>query len=476
MVLSNLRRRLLFQVLMVVQMRNENKHWQIFLLKKRYVTPMTSRILTSFSSGYQLTYTVLSTTFKLQKKYRIRMSMKNIQVNTKFVNHLQPEWIRFVMAAKQARDQHKVNFDQLYAFLKHNENDAKEVREMKQRHPYQLALLANNYNPPPSYSSSKSQYNPPVDYHPYQPYQIVPSYQPINSPPPQHSYAPFVGYGVNIGKSQAIGLRSANTVSDVNAHQSRVTRCYNCKGEGYIAKQCTAKKRVKDSEWFKEKMLLVKAHESRVVLHEDQQDFLANRLEEMDSDYDDLQLHITSNFKADHADAYDSDCDDEATACAIFMVSLSPAGSINRDTAGPSYDSELISEVPNYDTYHEDDILNDTIQEMKYNEHFVSNDNSCDELTSNSNVISYADYMVTIENNVAQYVPPPEQDKNAMILSVIKHMKGQLEQCNMVNQKAKCVNESLSSKLERYKEKVKVLEEKQTSKEFLTQREAHLDS
>ncbi|GJX98839.1 hypothetical protein Tco_0355858 [Tanacetum coccineum] len=34
--------------------------------------------------------------------------------------------------AKQARDLHSVNFDQLYAFLKHNERDAKEVREMQQ--------------------------------------------------------------------------------------------------------------------------------------------------------------------------------------------------------------------------------------------------------------------------------------------------------------------------------------------------------
>ncbi|GJW99341.1 hypothetical protein Tco_0183255 [Tanacetum coccineum] len=122
-------------------------------------------------------------------------------------------------------------------------------------------------------------------------------------------------------------------------------------------------------------------------------------------------LHTTSNFKADHVDAYDSDCDDEATACAIFMASLSPTGSINGDTGGPSYDSELLSE-------------------LEYNDHVVFNDNPCDELTSNSNVISYVDYMVTIENDAAQYVPPPEQGKNAMILSVIEHMKGQVEQCN----------------------------------------------
>ncbi|GJZ66596.1 hypothetical protein Tco_0623292 [Tanacetum coccineum] len=55
------------------------------------------------------------------------MSMRPMQINTKFVNHLQPEWSRFVTTAKQARNLHSITFDQLYAFLKHNERDVKEV-------------------------------------------------------------------------------------------------------------------------------------------------------------------------------------------------------------------------------------------------------------------------------------------------------------------------------------------------------------
>ncbi|GJX08290.1 hypothetical protein Tco_0196222 [Tanacetum coccineum] len=41
----------------------------------------------------------------------IKMTMKKIQVNTKFMNHLQPEWSRFVTTAKQAKDLHNVIFD-----------------------------------------------------------------------------------------------------------------------------------------------------------------------------------------------------------------------------------------------------------------------------------------------------------------------------------------------------------------------------
>ncbi|GJR41709.1 hypothetical protein Tco_1309812, partial [Tanacetum coccineum] len=119
----------------------------------------------------------------------IHMTMSPMQINMKFVNHLQPEWSRFVTADKQAKYRHSMNFDQLYAFLKHNEKDAKEVREMQQRFPVPLALLANTYNPPPSYSSHQTQYHtqPTEFYLPYQHYQssTLITQQLIQSPPLQ---------------------------------------------------------------------------------------------------------------------------------------------------------------------------------------------------------------------------------------------------------------------------------------------------
>nr|GFD14299.1 hypothetical protein [Tanacetum cinerariifolium] len=41
--------------------------------------------------------------------------------------------------------------------------------------------------------------------------------------------------------------------------RQKVIVCYNCKGEGYMAKQCTKPKRKRDAEWFKDKVLLVQA-------------------------------------------------------------------------------------------------------------------------------------------------------------------------------------------------------------------------
>ncbi|GJX25604.1 hypothetical protein Tco_0231900 [Tanacetum coccineum] len=116
-----------------------------------------------------------------------------------------------------------------------------------------------------------------------------------------------------------------------------------------------------------------------------------------------------------------------------------------------------VKQVPHYDTYHDSDVLNSNIQELGYIENIISNNESYDELTSNNNVISYTDYMLTIGNDEDNYVPPPIQ-KNDIMLSVIEQMKSQVDKCNMVNQESKSKNESLTSELERYKDIVRVLE------------------
>ncbi|GKB36354.1 hypothetical protein Tco_0881296 [Tanacetum coccineum] len=295
---------------------------------------------------------------------------------------------------------------------------------MRQRFPEPLALLANTYNPPPLYSSHQTQYHtqPTKVYQPYQHYQSsTPITQQLIQSPPFQSYSPTVvqqlpiyqpdtelaiptflpsidpiesinkamiflslnvqgrqsqGYAGNAGNNQASGARVTNTVGNTGANQPR------------------------------DKMLLAQAQEAGVILNDEQQDFLADSLEETD-DYEDLQLQATTNFKVDHVDEYDLDCDEEATTNAIFMANLSPVGSHNDDTVKPCYDSDIPYKVPYYDTYHDSGMLNPNIQELGYIENIVSNNESLDEHKGNNDVISYTDYMLTIRNDEDNYVPPP---------------------------------------------------------------------
>ncbi|GKB65718.1 hypothetical protein Tco_0921904, partial [Tanacetum coccineum] len=57
----------------------------------------------------------------------IRMTMPNIQLNSKFVNNMSPEWDRFVTAVKLNKGLKETNHEQLYAYLKqHEKHDAQD--------------------------------------------------------------------------------------------------------------------------------------------------------------------------------------------------------------------------------------------------------------------------------------------------------------------------------------------------------------
>nr|GFA09746.1 hypothetical protein [Tanacetum cinerariifolium] len=76
-----------------------------------------------------------------------------------------------------------------------------------------------------------------------------------------------------------------------------------------MARQCTQPKRLRNSAWFKEKIMLVQALEAGQVLDEEQIAFLVD-LEVTKSQ--DTQTTITHNaaFYTDDLDAFDSNCDE----------------------------------------------------------------------------------------------------------------------------------------------------------------------
>ncbi|GJU87263.1 hypothetical protein Tco_1294809, partial [Tanacetum coccineum] len=60
----------------------------------------------------------------------IKMTMSRMQLNSKFVNNMLPEWSRFITEVKLNRGLKESNFDQLYAYLKQHEVHANENRMM----------------------------------------------------------------------------------------------------------------------------------------------------------------------------------------------------------------------------------------------------------------------------------------------------------------------------------------------------------
>ncbi|GKF00390.1 integrase, catalytic region, zinc finger, CCHC-type containing protein [Tanacetum coccineum] len=56
----------------------------------------------------------------------------------------------------------------------------------------------------------------------------------------------------------------------------RVVKCYNCQGEGHMARQCTQPKRTRNAAWYKDKEMLAEAQEAGQILDEEQLAFLAD--------------------------------------------------------------------------------------------------------------------------------------------------------------------------------------------------------
>ncbi|GJY12759.1 integrase, catalytic region, zinc finger, CCHC-type containing protein [Tanacetum coccineum] len=109
--------------------------------------------------------------------------------------------------------------------------------------------------------------------------------------------------------------------------QTRVVKCYNCQGEGHMAKQCTQPKRPRNAAWFKEKTMLVETQEFGQILDAEQQAFLADP-GILNGQTAQTTIPNTVAFQTEDLDAYYSDCDDVSNAKAVLMANLSNYDSI----------------------------------------------------------------------------------------------------------------------------------------------------
>ncbi|GJY54488.1 hypothetical protein Tco_0446152 [Tanacetum coccineum] len=286
----------------------------------------------------------------------IKMTMSRMQLNLKFVNNMLPEWGRLVTAVKLNRGLRDSNYDQLYAYLKQHEAHANENKMMLDRFTQHtmdhLALMSNNK-----------------------------------------------GQGNNARGAGAGGYGGAqNRVGNANPGQARQIKCYNCNGICHIARNCTQLKRPQNSEYFKDKMLLMQAQENGVSLDEEQLLFIVGGQDKgVDEDVDeqpvqDLALNVDKVFQANDCDAFDFDVDEAPTTQTMFMANLSSADPIYEE-ASSSYDSNILSEVHDHDHYqdavcehHEVHKMHDDVQ-PNYVVDLHAN------YTSDGNMISYDQYV-----------------------------------------------------------------------------------
>ncbi|GJY43809.1 retrovirus-related pol polyprotein from transposon TNT 1-94, partial [Tanacetum coccineum] len=243
------------------------------------------------------------------------------------------------------------------------------------------------------------------------------------------------------------GNRGITTTSKGNyaAGQPRVVKCYNCQGEGHMARQCTQPKRPRNAAWFKEKLMLVEAQKAGQILDEEQLAFLADP---GISEAPVAQQIIPHNsaFQTEDLDAYNSDYDDLSSAKAVLMANIS------------SCDSDVLSEVLYSDSY-PNDMINQDVQEMQYFEQTHIDDFQDNEIHSDSNIIPYSQYLQESQDAVIQDTNSSTPN-DLLVLSLVEQMTDHVAHLDKENQTNKMVNESLTAELERYKERVTIFEQR----------------
>nr|GEV11086.1 hypothetical protein [Tanacetum cinerariifolium] len=106
----------------------------------------------------------------------------------------------------------------------------------------------------------------------------------------------------------------------------------------------------------------------------------------------DLALNVDNVFQENDCDAFDSDVDEAPTAQTMFMANLSSAAHVY-DEVNPSYDLDILSEVHDHD--HSQDAVCEPHDEHEIHDSVQLNPvvDSHADYTSNSNMISYDQYV-----------------------------------------------------------------------------------
>ncbi|GJU38355.1 retrovirus-related pol polyprotein from transposon TNT 1-94 [Tanacetum coccineum] len=440
-----------------------------------------------------------------------KMPLEQFQVNTKFLNTLPDEWSKFVTDVKLVKDLHTTNVDQLHAHLQQHERHANEVRLMHERNPDPLALVASHQVTQPAYQSHLHHHPQSLTQHhvsPYQSSQFVTPYQtqqfttnqstPLSISYPTNEYQSTVHHNVYSQQPSIPQLEYAPTtyqqqqpefsqpdsslvvpvfqkgddpIDAINHMMSFLTAVVTSRYpttnnqlrtssnprqqatiyDGKVTVQPVQGRQTSyaagttrkytpgasGSNTGKQRTVISQA--SGQALTEEEIAFLA------DPGLPDIQTSqtvITHNaaYQADDLDAYDSDCDELNSAKIALMANLSRNG------------SDALTEVHNQDNLNYD-LFNQSEQIMTSSEQSNDVSQSETDIISDSNIIPYSQYLSETQQETVQNSNSSAQ-QDVLILSMFDQITTQVTHCNTVNK-------ALTTELDRYKEEVKDLKEKQ---------------
>ncbi|GJX53563.1 gag-pol polyprotein [Tanacetum coccineum] len=381
---------------------------------------------------------------------------EKIASNLKFLNNLQPEWSRHVTIVHQTKDLHTADYTQLYAFLKYNQKEVDDLRVERLAKTHDpLALMANSNNPfnylvfhPYQPSSStymlqpqpNNNYNPPPSFNQNYMQQPMPNPKDITDPTTAMNIArttieeledngnqvvqnavqnPSV---LNVGNHNGVivvpgiayqngngNVVAARAEGNANGNNGNQTRCYNCRGLGHLARNCTVRPRRRDAAYLQTQLLIAQKEEAGIQLQAEEFDLMAAA-----ADLDEIE---------------------EVNANCILMANLQQASTSGTQTdKAPVYDSDGSAEVQLHDNCYNDEIFNMFTQEEQYTELLEPIPEPHQVPQNDSNVVSEVSSVEQGGGTVEQH-PANVKETRVLYDSLYNNLATEVEKVNSVNRK-----------------------------------------
>nr|GFC08045.1 hypothetical protein [Tanacetum cinerariifolium] len=136
-------------------------------------------------------------------------------------------------------------------------------------------------------------------------------------------------------------LMAVRAEGNATGHNENQIRCYNCRGVGHLARDCTARPRRRDAAYLQTQLLIAHKEDAGIQLQADEYDLMAAA-----ADLDEIE---------------------EVNANCILMANLQQASSSGTQTdSAPVYDSDGSAEV--HENCDNNEIFNMFTQEEQYTE------------------------------------------------------------------------------------------------------------
>nr|GEV20064.1 retrovirus-related Pol polyprotein from transposon TNT 1-94 [Tanacetum cinerariifolium] len=138
-------------------------------------------------------------------------------------------------------------------------------------------------------------------------------------------------------------LVAARAEGNAAGHNGNQIRCYNCRGVGHFARNCTVRPKRRDAAYLQTQLLIAQKEEAGIKLQVEEFDLMAAA-----ADLDEIK---------------------EVNANCILMANLQQASTLDTQSdKAPIYDSDGSAEVHDYENYNDNEIFNMFTQEEQYTE------------------------------------------------------------------------------------------------------------